>query len=246
MSSNPSICWLHGWGVTKHVWNSIVAQWPQAFHAYVDYSKCKTLDELRQSVENVLHLREDRWIMVGWSMGGMLALEQAFAQHVRIQKVIIVSATLKFVHEDRSLGWPHRVLEKMQKQLYIDSNQVLSQFFERMVQTSSATTYEYVLQQNKIHNQLESLHVGLQYLRDTDLTPAWNFSRQHMKSNRVPIYWVHGTHDEICPAKAVPQHLTEDEIVWIEGAGHALMITHPHQLAEIIEKWIFTHELSHD
>jgi pimeloyl-[acyl-carrier protein] methyl ester esterase len=231
------VCWIHGWGMTEKVWDGVVTWMPDVHHHYVNFENCVSTEQLHQVIHRVLTKHTGPWMVVGWSMGGMLAIEQLFTQCHDISSVVLVSTTLQFVQQDRSRGWPLRTVERMRKQVLLDPAHVVKQFFQAMHTQQEFISLPLSNEKQVFTHNTMSLDVGLRYLIETDLTDQWSNWKQDSSAYKPCIHWIHGSEDIICPLGAVPSDLAQDELTIIQGAGHALMLTQPHRFAQLLKGW---------
>lgn len=237
------ICWIPGWGMSPTVWQKVIANLPGIDHVQVDFSSCIFIDDYHKEIKKALQSDPGPWIVVGWSLGGMLALEQVFSAQFRIHALILLSTTLKFEQPHRSQGWPARVIEAMRRQVLVDPLRTLAQFSDMMF---SKQEVNQVISQDghqgvKHHLMLNylGLDAGLNYLIQTDLRASWKAWRTHPVECRPSVYWLHGTEDQICPIGAIPDDLHENEKKLFVGGGHALMLTVSDQIANQLERWTY-------
>lgn len=236
--SKLRMCWISGWGMSSSIWRELASQFAHMSHFYVDFEDCVSVEDYRDTVKKVLQEEGEPWIIVAWSLGGMLALEQIFTFPSGIRSVILFSTTLKFEHHDRSRGWPSRVIERMRKQLQVEPEHTLSQFRGKMLSARELQDFWEEKLRDESIRKYTGLDAGLSYLLSFDLTSDWFAWRARTSKRKLPLLWIHGTDDQICPVTAIPDDLTEDEQMKIPGGGHALMLTHRRDLVSTLERWI--------
>lgn len=246
------ICWLHGWGMSPRLWGDLPSSLPEVQHSFIDYSACVTAEDFR----NVLpkHLVElsgaGRIALVGWSMGGMLALEEMFREREQLAFVVLLGSTLKFISEDKSQGWPKRMVERLSRQVCRNPGPTLQEFALNMLgETEKMTVTNTQLVDNiqetdwigQTDFTLTGLEAGLTYLCETDLRIPWNAWRQHAAGmNRTGLLWIHGKEDLICPLGCVPE-LEAGENMIVERMGHAPMLTRLQLLKEQLRSFLYGH-----
>ncbi|MBD8500814.1 alpha/beta hydrolase [Paenibacillus arenosi] len=79
-SVNDSYIWIHGWGASEQLWQQAAQSLPDAAHHYVSFMECDSSDEMVAVIMGQLATAtasSQRCHLVGWSMGGMLAIEAA-------------------------------------------------------------------------------------------------------------------------------------------------------------------------
>lgn len=270
-SKAKKILWIHGWGTSPHVWDEVIALMPEVEHRKVCFAHCERPEDFVASVKRTLIVDseqpEDRWTVVGWSMGGMVALEVLLRElaleleHSKestvvasLESIVLIGSTLKFADRNRSLGWPPRVVERMRQRLAVEEDATLREFRGLLFSRAEQEKYGMELLAAKLGDttdmSLQGLEAGLTYLIETDLSALWNrfieaslavkHSKEtgndkiiHFSIRRIPVHWLHGSSDSVCLVDAVPSATTGDRMV-LEGSGHALMITEPDRLVQLI------------
>lgn len=234
---NP-ILWVPGWAATPRTFRPLQQRLPGCEHVCVDFRDVTTSDNLLGRVKDAIL---ENAVVIGWSMGAMLAL-QAAAESESVAAVVVINGTLRFASDDRAFGWPTPILRRMQKRLATDAEATVTQFVESMfVNPETARSYIEACHHGNVLAESAfdrlALIAGLDYLATTDLTASVaNFT--------CPVLWLHGTDDRICPGAAARQSVellpncTLREI----PAGHAPFYEQPDETAAAIKE--FLHSLN--
>jgi pimeloyl-ACP methyl ester carboxylesterase len=142
--------------------------------------------------------------IVGWSMGGMLAIEYLPAA---CKRLILISATARFcATENYSCGIPEKVLRRMMVQLRRDPSAVLAEFYKNVSFPRTPQPAE----------PDDHLAEGLDYLLAADL-------RTNVPTIGIPVLLLHGGKDLIIPPEAsdwLAQHLPSATSVRLADEGH--------------------------
>lgn len=232
---------LHGWGFHSGVWEpflpylenhfTIIALDLLGFGENTDTSENLTLDSL---TKNVLENTPPSAIFLGWSLGGLVAMNIAIHHPKRITQLIALTSTPKFVaHQD----WPGM------------SPKVLNQFYEALKNDYQATLQLFILLQSPdrstirlLKKQAEkskppserALNEGLHILKETDL-------REKLQKTQCPQLYLFGRCDTLVPP-AVAEKLSaltgyaKTDIA--PKAGHAPFLSDPEWCAEKIKAFL--------
>ncbi len=152
--------------------------------------------------------------VVGWSMGGILALEHLPAS---CKKLVLISATARFcATENYSCGIPEKFLRRMIVQLRRDPGAVLAEFYKNVCFPRPPQPAE----------PGGHLAEGLDYLLTADL-------RTTVPNLGIPVLLLHGEEDLIIPPEAsdwLAQHLPSANCIRLADEGHqpAALAIAPH------------------
>jgi pimeloyl-[acyl-carrier protein] methyl ester esterase len=227
----PDLVLLHGWAMHGGVFADISALLAQRYRVHcIDLpghgrssaeKRIKTLDQLTDCVRQ--HVPTNA-IVMGWSLGGQIALQ--LAARMQLQALILVSVTPKFVADTT---WPRGMAPA-----------VFAQFFARLHENIETTVQDFLSLQVRgdIHaiQTLKALRTRLlQYppdavmletalamLRDMDLRPL-------LSTILVPALLVAGEHDRIAhprATQAMQSLMPSAHYVEIKRAGHACFLSH--------------------
>ncbi len=113
LGAGPPLVLLHGWAMHSGLWGSVPQQLAQRFrvhavdlpgHGASEPPAACTLDALVASVSGAVEATREPLTVVGWSLGGSLALHWARTEPARVGRLALVATTPCFVARD---GWPH-------------------------------------------------------------------------------------------------------------------------------------------
>ena len=119
----PPLVLLHGWAMHSGFWGPAVSHLAQTHRVHaVDlpghgHSAARglldttcTLDSMVAAVDAALAGEKQPLAVMGWSMGGLVAMQWALARPERVNRLVLVCTTPRFVagNGDRDVGeWPH-------------------------------------------------------------------------------------------------------------------------------------------
>lgn len=208
---------IHGWATDRKIWpdwlatsNAYCYQSPH----YPDYS------HLAKEFTTVYQQHGQPLTLVGWSLGGMLALQLAVAHPEKINKIILISSTPRFTScENYTAGLTPSLLKNLARKLPKNKWQTQLDFYKSMFSTKEYHWEEKFTAQvapSLALIELFTLQSGLVYLLEQDL-------RSMLMSIQTPCHILHGTEDAIC-LSAAGQHLARmlpnAQLTLIPGAGH--------------------------
>lgn len=172
---------------------------------------------------------------LGWSLGGLVALEAALARPERVQALIAIAANPCFVvGPDWPHGVAHAVFDEFARGLATDYRGTIERFLALEVHGSDrATTELRALKRCVFAHGEPAPHVladGLAILADTD-------RRHALATLAVPSLWIAGARDRLVPPAALAwaaQHAPGGRFERIAGGGHAPFIGHPDRVLDAL------------
>ncbi|MGC3981209.1 MAG: pimeloyl-ACP methyl ester esterase BioH [Steroidobacteraceae bacterium] len=227
----PDLVLLHGWAMHSGVFDELIPDLIKDFrvhcidlpgHGQSDYNG--EMDSLLHVCEAVQPYTPPQAVVLGWSLGGQVALQ--LAQLMQLRALVLVSTTPKFVSD---ATWSYGMRPE-----------VFAQFFARLQQNLNATVQDFLSLQVRgdVHAaetlaslkagllryppQPEALHAGLGILRDVDL-------RANLPAIEVPALVVAGEYDRIAhpdAAQFLATQLPQAHYQLCKRAGHAPFISH--------------------
>ena len=80
---------IHGWASGPQVWPASLTKGESFLY---DGAEFPEFSDLEQTVKKLWQTRREKMIVVGWSLGGMLALQLAHAHPEWIEKLVLLSS----------------------------------------------------------------------------------------------------------------------------------------------------------
>jgi pimeloyl-[acyl-carrier protein] methyl ester esterase len=245
--TGPDLVLLHGWGLNLRVWDGLVQDLSDRFRMItVDLpghgrspwiAGQGTPAEQAWLIHETLASVSNRYALLGWSLGGHIALDLAAAMPGQIERLILVATTPKFT---AAPDWPHgkppEMLEKMQAQLRTDYAATVRDFLELQVRGSAGA--EGVLERLRnalfVHGgaQPQALEIGLRILATSDL-------RATLPHVTTPTLCIAGQYDRIVPpsaSRALAKALPSGRYVEMRRAAHAPFLSHPKEFSALLTK----------
>ncbi|MFI2346561.1 alpha/beta fold hydrolase [Streptomyces sp. NPDC019443] len=231
------VVFIHGWTADRHRWDHQMAHFAPMRrvirldlrgHGESSGSGAQTIEELAVDVLALLdHLEVDRFVLVGHSMGGMIAQTLALGHPERTERLVLVNSISRMTYS-RGRGLLMAASTLMPFKVFVAANiqRAFAPGYPReeireYVRASSATPREVVMTCYAAMRSFDVLgRVG---------------------EIRTPTLLVHGYHDIQLPvaqmlrmAKAYP-----DALVRIVDAGHELPVEKPAELTAALD-WFLT------
>src|SRR5882757_5867098 len=252
--SGPDLVLLHGWGLNIRVWDGLVQELGDRFRMIaVDLpghgrsawgAGGGTPAEQAWLIHTTLASVSNRYSLLGWSLGGQIALDLAAAMPGQIDKLVLVAATPRFAE---SADWPYgmkpAVITNLATQLRQNYRQTVRDFLELQVRGSieGGSVLEQLRHALFIHGEArpEALEAGLNTLATSDL----RLTLPHVK---VPTLVIAGQHDRItAPAasRVLAQALPDARYVEMRRAAHAPFLSHRKEFAALVDKFLRGAEL---
>lgn len=232
---------LHGWGLHGGIWARLGTRLPG--HApdlpgygdvppVVPYSAEALADALAAGLGGAVNL-------VGWSMGGMVALALAARYPDKVAKLVLVGTSPAFVNRPGwALGLEPDVLAGFASDLSRDYRATLLRFLALQARGGDDARTVVGRLRATVFARGEPapavLAAGLELLRDVDL-------RGLAGAVACSTLVVHGAHDTLCPAEAagwLAEHIPQARLALHPGASHAPFLSHPEWFAQTVAAFL--------
>lgn len=231
--SQPTLLFIHGWATNAQIWQYCYGN--SNIH-YYDAPHFPDFIHLSKVLNSTVKQFSSPLTIVGWSLGGMLALQLAASQPEKIKKLVLVSSTPRFTScHTYSAGLSPALVKRLAKKIYQDKWQTQLDFYRLMFASSE---YHFMEQFNAALAPLmadipaDTLASGLNYLLHTDL-------RDILAQIMIPCDIIHGTEDEICPlsaARYLASHLPKGNLHLLDGAGHIPFFTRAQEFQALLKE----------
>lgn len=232
---------LHGWGMHPVIWEPLLEHLPSDWLIHnlplPGYAGANSVSPygVEALAEALAPQLPDHALLVGWSLGGLVALSIARRWPEKLRGLVLIGTTPCFVSRP---GWPHGVAQEVfagfSQSLARDYVDTLRRFLALQAQGSdSVRTVIKLLRERLLAEPRPKdavLQAGLTILQDTDL-------RGTLTSLGVPLTLVHGSGDKLAPlaaARWLARFVSGTRLREIDKAGHAPFLSHPVEVAKII------------
>jgi pimeloyl-[acyl-carrier protein] methyl ester esterase len=179
-------------------------------------------------------------VLIGWSMGVLVALKAFHLLRSRLAGVVLVAGTPRFtVAADFPHGLSAAEVKALAAGLRRDYQKTMGEFFKRMFAKGEIDRSQY---QRIVHEIVmgggspdrDAARESLQILTSLDL-------RDRLPLVDRPVLLIHGELDTICPAAAsayMADRLPEAALQIMPGCGHAPFMTRPEQFNGIVARFL--------
>ena len=243
--SGETLILIHGWAMHSGIWRGFAQQLAKHYQVIcVDlpgHGKSEKLADF--TLKNISHhlqkiLPDSPCTLIGWSLGGMVALNLACQFPARVKKLVLIGSNPCFVKTATWPGIKQSVLEKFAADLTSDCHGTLLRFLS--LQVSGLQNYKFLLKELK--NALNAhrppatdiLHGGLVILKQQDLRPQ-------LAQLQCPLQVILGSHDTLVPVAVGEQlqNLNPNlKLHIIHKAAHMPFLSHPEQLIGLLRDFM--------
>jgi len=236
---------LHGWGMNLAVFDALRDALPQAESHAIDlpghgrsaWNPARA--DFESQLDDVRAALPGRCVLLGWSLGGKLAMEIARRDPQRVAALVLVSSTPRFA---QSGDWAHGMnsgeLEAFASLVEQDWRQTLSDFVWLQLRGSRNATAT----QQRVEAALAShgaphpdaLRAGLDLLGAVDL-------RAGVKQISQPALAIAGQNDRVTPPGAtrwIADELPDARFAEIPRAGHASFLSHTDEVVDVLRPFL--------
>ena len=243
--SKPELVLLHGWGAHSGVWQTVLPMLSENFRVTcIDLpghgnSPALADNSIDSWAKAVLEVAPEKAIWLGWSLGGLIGQRAASMEKARLEKLILLSSTPKFVASE---GWPDAVDEKTFHEFYAEVVREPSVSLLRFIAiqtrgSKTASEDSRVLRKTLLDPapKPDALDVGMQLLLATDL-------REKLNEIACPVFVLGGERDSLVPKKAlsvISKLFVNAKYHVIKRAGHAPFLSHPDEFHKLVSDFCF-------
>ncbi len=244
----PPLVLLHGWAMHAGVWGSLPARLAPRRrvhavdlpgHGHSAAVAPFTLDAVAAALDATFEAERQPLDVLGWSLGGMIALRWARERPARIGRLVLLCATPRFVAAaDWPQGIPEETLVRFADELRVAWKETVQRFLALQVKGGErGRAVLAALRQHVFARTAPSPDVlaeGLALLRTADL-------RAEMAAIRQPALVIAGTHDALVPPAAgrwLAATLPHASFRAIDGAAHAPFLSHPEAFDDAVGSFL--------
>lgn len=245
LNQAKSVVLLHGWGIGGYVWEDLalalrqdhkVTQIDLPGYGLDQYQNFPT--SLFHAAKKLLSQIPDDSILIGWSLGGIIATYIAYHYPQKVAQLILVASNPYFIQEEKWSGMRNEVLGKF----YFSLNQEYEKTLQRFIQLQFLGCENAKFLNKNLYNKIvkypkpstQTLLAGLEVLKNSDV-------RNEFKSLLCPILAIFGRLDSLVPVAAVEQikNLNNNaKTIIIDKASHAPFLSHDDLFLKHVQDFI--------
>jgi pimeloyl-[acyl-carrier protein] methyl ester esterase len=257
IGTGPNLVLIHGWGMNGSVWHPLVKRLSKNFTLHIvdlpgmGFSQIISPYHLYSIAEKIAELLPNNTAMLGWSLGGQVAMRIALDQPEVVNKLILVGSTPCFVNVSGLSAQSHwqfgieaATFEKFSKNVAQDYQKTMMQFLSLQCMGSKSSMFTLRALKNKFAERpaptQQLLQDALNILLNTDL-------RREIANIAQPTLVIHGDKDALAPVQAanwLRQHLPVAFLRVISGASHAPFLSHTDAFIDALEDFLLTQKAS--
>lgn len=238
---------IHGWGMNRGIWqdlihdlanmrvNTLVLDLPGYNGTKAISHSNNVFGDTTQALLEQLP-QDGKFHLLGWSLGGLFAIQMARIARKRFQSLILLSSNPKFV---ASADWSCAVQPQTFAQFLNDLQQDNHKTIQRFIAIQCMGSKTASTDRKKIHQALslfpyadsQTLADGLDLLLKSD-------ARSSLDELQLPVSLIGGTHDALVPIRALELLSSQYHfpLYSIQGAGHAPFISHKSDFMQYLEE----------
>jgi pimeloyl-[acyl-carrier protein] methyl ester esterase len=234
---------IHGWGMNASVWGDVPDILAENFRVTCmdlpghGRSRNQPLGSLPVVAEELAAVVPDESVILGWSLGGLLAIELASSFPGKTKKLLLVNSSPCFVRRD---NWPPaldaEVFAAFEQGLKDDYSATLRRFLGLQLQGVADARELIRVLRRKLEEappEPDALRQGLRLLCESDL-------RSRLLGLEIPVAALLGARDTLVPgavAEALGSECGVASVEVIPDGAHIPFLTHP----ELFVDWVMRH-----
>ncbi len=240
--SGPALVMLHGWAMHGGLFAPLAEQLEQRFTLHmVDLpghgrSADSALPLELAAVGAELSRRIPSALWLGWSLGGLFALDAALRFPAAVRGLVMLCASPRFVRSaDWPQGMPAELFRGFAGELGHDYHGTLERFLSLEAQGSDHAREELRRLRAQVfaHGRPAPARLleGLQLLQDTDL-------RDGLSRLNIPSLWIAGRRDRLVSPAAMQWSAARTRggrYIQVEHGGHAPFLSHADEVAVAVD-----------
>jgi pimeloyl-[acyl-carrier protein] methyl ester esterase len=240
LGTHPDLALIHGWGIGSAVWQPLIEPLASTWRVHlVDLpgyaGAAESSADFTATAQALIDHLPDGVTLCGWSLGAMLALRATLLAPQRVAGLLLVGATASFCQRE---GWSAaqapELLDSFSESVRAEPQQTLQRFAALICQgdRQSRSLLRLLLAclRNGGQPTSETLHRGLDWLREVDLRPQ-------LSTIATRTLLIHGKNDRLNPVAAAYHLSTSLPAARLEvfgESGHAPFLADPDRFIQLV------------
>ena len=236
------LVFFNGWGSNSGIWSGLIENLKQDFDLVafdlpgVGENGHVGFGDLAEFESILIEMLPEKSVLIGWSLGGMLATRLALRFPERVVSLITLASNASFVATD---NWPHAMKEsrfaEFSQSFRADPSKCLASFIA--LQSLEDCN------RKDVANQLKQSRLELDDKNLVAASKMLGFLKQ-IKNNasldqiRQPQLHLFGEHDKLVPVASIHSFPNKSAIKVIRGASHAPHVSLPEQVSNHIREFL--------
>lgn len=237
---------LHGWGLNGAVWEEIIPLLQPHYRLHIidlpgfGHSRDAEMPDytLKTWSEMVLARLPEKFNLLGWSMGGLIALRMALDHPDRISKLILTCSSPCFLQQEEWPGIKPEVLAGFHQALRQNTRKTVERFLAIQAMGSESVREDVKRLKERLQQRPDAtaaaLEAGLALLESVDL-------RKEVTALRCPVLSLYGRLDSLVPigaSAAISALIPTGMSVVFSQAAHTPFISHPQLFTDAVGSFL--------
>jgi pimeloyl-[acyl-carrier protein] methyl ester esterase len=236
---------LHGWGMHSAVWQPLVKKLSKLFTLHMvdlpgmGFSRTLEPYYLHTAAEKIAEVIPPNTDMIGWSLGGQVAMRIALDYPDLVRRLVLVGSTPCFVNKSGwDAGMAPELFGNFADNVDGDYHKTMTQFLTLQCMGAKDSRDVVKLLRKKFAERpvptTQTLQKALQILLETDL-------REEIAYLRKPTLLIHGDRDTLAPVQAahwMMHNLPVGFLRVMAGASHAPFLSHQEAFIEAVVQFL--------
>ena len=238
------LIFIHGWSMAAPVWQRQIYHFSNSGYevAAIDlrgHGKSLkdgpyTISQFAYDLKNFIHDRGyEKPVLVGWSMGAMVALEFVIKHPSKAAGICLVGGMPRFTEaDDYTPGLPLKDVKGMKLKLKRDFERTIGEFRGAISNGLSESDKEILM--HSTYPELKASKACLVELMEADL-------REGLGKIKLPTLLIHGDKDRVSYSAAseyMLERIPGASLSLIKDAGHVPFLSHQDEFNEALEEFL--------
>ncbi|NMP16100.1 pimeloyl-ACP methyl ester esterase BioH [Thalassotalea sp. Y01] len=240
------VVFIHGWGLNSAIFSPLAEMLENEHRVTLidlpgfgdNHENIPASYDIASITHMVADCIDQPSIIVGWSLGGLVATELALQHSDLVKAVVTVTSSPYFVEQDNWPGIKPELLKSFHQQLAVNSDKTIANFLKIQAMGSEHVRQDIKEIKSLIDSRpkanIDILDASLSLLENVDL-------RRQVGDLQVPLLRLYGRLDSLVP-KAVIERMDElvpqSDSFMFHRASHAPFISHKDEFYRVLRDWI--------